>query len=180
MTRAGGSAAAAGGNVSFQKTLSGLSKKVLLPMVLGQLLRLTPALKLYTSNKKAAKRVSEAVLLSIVWNSFSNAFLAGVPLTLSALATLITITGGLHVGYFLLSLRFLPAPSRSHSAAAAFVASHKTLAFGLPLMRSVFGGRPDLAMVVAPLMVVHPLQLFLGGAVGPRVERWIEEGEEGK
>ena len=166
--------------MSFLKTLSGLSKKVLLPMVVGQLLRLTPALTLYTSNKKAAKRVSEAVLLSIVWNSFSNAFLAGVPLTLSSLAKLVAITGGLHALYFLASLRLLPAPSRSHSAAAAFVASHKTLAFGLPLMRSVFGARPDLALVVAPLMVVHPLQLFVGGAVGPRVERWIEEEGKGE
>ena len=148
-----------------------------MPMVLGQVLRLTPVLPFQARHKKSAKRISECILLSIVWNSFSNAFTSGTSLTLGTAGTLGVVTAGLHLAYFFFALVALPA-TRSKRVASAYVSSHKTLAFGLPLIRSVFDGHPDLAYYVAPLMIVHPLQLFLGGVMAGGLRGWIKE--EGK
>ena len=53
------------------------------------------------------------------------------------------------------------------ATAFAFCASHKTLAFGLPLIRTLFEGSPDLAYYCAPIMVLHPAQLFIGSLFAP-------------
>lgn len=61
----------------------------------------------------------------------------------------------------------------------AFCASHKTLAFGMPLLATVFGGgHSDLALLSAPLLVCHPMQLFLGAMLVPRFRRYVEKGKE--
>ena len=166
-----------GANISFLKTLTGLLKKVLLPMVLGQFLRLTPALKFYSSRKKLAKLASESILLSIVLNSFSNAFSTSTTLTVSTTLTLAATTVTLHLLYFATSFKVFGAlgVDRKNVIAYSFVSSHKTLAFGLPLIRQVFANDPNLAALVAPLMLIHPLQLFVGGAMKEKLLAYAEE-----
>jgi len=150
-------------------------------MAAGQLLRTSPkvlASAATPSNKSRSKRTSELILLGIVWNSFSNAFSAGVGVSLSAAATLLGITSTLHLLYFhFTSLLLKKAGSFTHGeiTAASFVASHKTLAFGLPLIKTVFEGDPLLPMYCAPLMLIHPAQLFIGGVLAGRRR---EEGEK--
>lgn len=65
--------------------------------------------------------------------------------------------------------------SRAEVVAAMFCASQKTLAFGLPLINTVFEGSPDLAAYCAPIMVVHPIQLILGSLLVPRLSNYTEE-----
>jgi len=154
-------------------TFLALSRKVLLPMAVGQALRRNPAilsLAATPQSKKASKFISEAILLSIVWNSFSNAFVAGLPITLPTILLLLTTTSLLHLLYFAATYYFLSTPlSFSHSLATAgsFVSSHKTLAFGLPLIKTVFANDPLLPLYCAPLLLIHPAQLFLGGFLPP-------------
>jgi hypothetical protein len=45
----------------------------------------------------------------------------------------------------------------------------------LPLIRQVFANDPNLASLVAPLMLIHPLQLFVGGAMKERLRTFVEE-----
>ena len=65
---------------------------------------------------------------------------------------------------------------RDRQVAAAFTASHKTLAFGLPLFATVFAGSPALALLSAPLLVLHPAQLLFGGLLVPRLRRYTTGG----
>jgi sodium/bile acid cotransporter 7 len=51
-----------------------------------------------------------------------------------------------------------------------FVASHKTLAFGLPLISTVFAGDVNLAAYSAPIMLLFPLQLIIGSLLVPQLE----------
>ena len=62
--------------------------------------------------------------------------------------------------------------------AATFCGAHKTLAFGLPLINTVFEGNPNLASYCAPIMLMHPLQLVIGSLVVPYFKQMVEEEEK--
>lgn len=64
------------------------------------------------------------------------------------------------------------------AVAAAFCASHKTLAFGLPLVNTIFAGSSNLASYCAPIMLVHPIQLLIGSFVVPYFKQFTEAKEE--
>jgi len=68
--------------------------------------------------------------------------------------------------------------SPGEAVAAAFCSSHKTLAFGLPLIQTIFEGNPNLAAYCAPLMLIHPLQLVLGSLLVPYFKTYTEESQE--
>jgi sodium/bile acid cotransporter 7 len=69
--------------------------------------------------------------------------------------------------------------SRPEIVAAMFCSSQKTLAFGLPLINTIFEGNPNLASFVAPLMFIHPLQMTLGSLLLPRISKYTSgENEE--
>ena len=59
--------------------------------------------------------------------------------------------------------------------AATFCASHKTIAFGMPLLKTIFDGSPSLALLCAPLLIYHPLQLVIGSALVPSLQRYAAE-----
>jgi solute carrier family 10 (sodium/bile acid cotransporter), member 7 len=54
-----------------------------------------------------------------------------------------------------------------------FCASQKTLAFGLPLVNTVFEGSSNLASYCAPIMFIHPIQLIIGSLIVPRLEQYM-------
>ena len=68
--------------------------------------------------------------------------------------------------------------SRGETVAAMFTASHKTLAFGLPLVNTIFEGNVNLAAYCAPIMFIHPLQLVLGSFFVPRLLEYTKGGEQ--
>lgn len=70
--------------------------------------------------------------------------------------------------------------TRGEVVAGVFCASHKTLAFGLPLINTIFEGNPNLAAYCAPIMFIHPLQLVLGSFLLPRLSKYTEEGDADK
>lgn len=59
---------------------------------------------------------------------------------------------------------------RADAIAATFCTSHKTLAFGLPLLNTIFEGNANLAAYCAPVMFIHPLQLLLGSILAERIK----------
>ena len=65
--------------------------------------------------------------------------------------------------------------SRKETIAAMFTASHKTLAFGLPLINTIFEGSPNIASYCTPLMFIHPLQLILGSLCVPALAKYVDE-----
>lgn len=152
---------------------SKLAVRVCLPVAAAQLLRRSAAVRAWqTAKAKLLKRTSEAALLAIVWNAFSTAFHVGLGVGAADLALLALGLPAIHA----LALLGLHAAFRTRSppgdaVAAAYCASHKTLAFGLPLIKTLFAGNADLAYYCAPIMVLHPLQLLLGSLLAPRLAR---------
>eukprot|EP00978_Attheya_sp_CCMP212_P031396 scaffold118470_cov56-Attheya_sp.AAC.2 len=153
-----------------------LCNKVLLPVTVGQLLRGTKMKDVYNKNSKQFKRLQEIILLSIVWNAFCNAFTKGMGLDLHHGIVLLTLLPLLHLGSLLASFGLFRTKifnfSRREQVAAMFCASHKTLAFGLPLVNTIFEGNSNLAAYCAPIMFIHPLQLVLGSLLVPRLSMY--------
>ena len=144
-------------------------------LAIGQLLRRTRAKDIYTKNSKLFKKTQEIILLSIVWNAFCNAFSGGLGLEFRHGLTLLFLLPTLHLGaLFVLQKVFQGWNERRDVIAAMFVASQKTLAFGLPLINTIFEGSPHLASYCAPLMIIHPLQLALGSFLVPRLSKYVE------
>jgi len=158
-----------------------LCNKVLLPVFIGQVLRATPAKQFYNNNSKKMKRLQEMILLSIVWNAFCEAFLRGMGMEMRHGIALLTLLPILHtsVAGLLFYIFKWCGFSRKDVISAMFCGSQKTLAFGLPLVNTVFEGNANLASYCAPIMFIHPLQLILGSLFAPMLSKYAaEEGEK--
>jgi len=160
-------------SLPFMDMLSKLIVKVLVPVLLGQILRIVALRGFYNKHKNFFKRFQEIILLSIVWNEFSNAFLKGFGLNLTNSVSLLAIIPTIHiVSLFLLFAMFsIMKFNRTQVISAMFCGSHKTLAFGLPLIQTIFDGSPEMASYCAPLMFIHPIQLMIGSLIVP----WLRE-----
>mmetsp|Transcript_26903 Transcript_26903/g.50378 ORF Transcript_26903/g.50378 Transcript_26903/m.50378 type:complete len:323 (-) Transcript_26903:974-1942(-) len=160
----------------FGKMVLKLCQKVLLPVTVGQLLRMTPAKEYYKQHSKTFKRLQEVVLLGIVWNAFCNAFSDGLGIGVKESIFLMLLLPSLHLATLGAFFKFFSLPSfqfsRSEAVAAMFCASQKTLAFGLPLVNTIFQGNPNLAAFCAPIMFIHPLQMTIGSFLLPMIQKY--------
>lgn len=153
--------------------------KVLLPVVVGQALRATPLRQLAKDQAKTCKRMQEILLLSILWNAFCTAMSTSMGLELRHGLILLILLPTIHLvglaGLYAVfaSLQF----PRDQVVAAMFCASQKTLAFGLPLVQTIFDGNPNLAAYCAPITYIHPIQLILGSALVPKLERYVQQAD---
>jgi solute carrier family 10 (sodium/bile acid cotransporter), member 7 len=170
----GGGAAGGSGGLDAGRIMFELVKLILAPLALGQLLRLALG-DWATKHKKRLGTLSTAVILFIVFAAFSDAAKGHVwtgrgpwlPLealaiaaTLFVLATVVTRglvrAAGLRAG---------------DAIAAEFCAVQKTLASGVPLAGVIFAGDPRTGLILLPLLIYHPLQLALHGALAARWAR---------
>ena len=173
---AGGGAAA---------SMSKLAYSVLLPVLVGMMIRASPTFgaSLVTRPVKARLKLgSDLVILSIVYNTFCNTFQSGFGVSGAEVTALIVVLCALLAGYK--ACVFVAARAaglaRKDIVAATFMGSQKTLAFGLPLIKALFGGSPDLVWFCLPVLVYHPLQTFVGSALVPKLRTFVEQGDKGE
>jgi sodium/bile acid cotransporter 7 len=156
-------------DVNFAAVCAKLAKTVLLPVALGQLARCSPRVATFAAKRKRlTKGLSELTLLCIIFNTFSDTFLQkSLVLRAADLATFALVMPAMYAATLILGARLLARlrVEPSDAIAVLYCSSQKTLAFGLPLIRLMFAGHPDLAFYTAPIMVLHPLQLFVGSVL---------------
>ena len=163
----------------FATMVMKLCQKVLLPVAIGQMLRTSGAAKdFYKRHSKKFKRLQETVLLGIVWNAFCNAFSDGLGIQVKHSLVLLALLPALHLvvlgaTFKLFSSKWLNF-TKEESIAAMFCSSQKTLAFGLPLINTIFQGNPNLALYCAPLMFIHPLHMAIGSFLLPTIQKYTE------
>ncbi len=112
-------------------------------------------------------------MIGLVWNAFCNAFTKGIGIEVSHGIFLLGLLASLHLGSFQLLYKMFSSKvfkfSKGDAIAATFCTSHKTLAFGLPLLNTIFEGNPNLAAYCAPVMFIHPLQLLIGSVLASKL-----------
>ncbi len=165
---------AGGGAVDAGTVIVELVKLIILPLVVGQVLRLRLA-DWAGRHKKRLSTLSMSVILFIVFAAFCDAAKAevwtryGAALPLQALV----IAVALFVAATAATRAVVRAAKlgRGDAIAAEFCAVQKTLASGVPLAGVVFAGDPRTGLILLPLLIYHPLQLTLHGALAARRAR---------
>ncbi|MGY5453268.1 bile acid:sodium symporter family protein [Agarivorans sp. MS3-6] len=152
-----------GVSMDIGATVSAICKMLLLPMVTGQLLR-PFLLNSFQRHKNVVNKIDKWVILLIVYNAFCDSVVEniwdGFSLTTLLLAllmcilVLLTVINGLV--YVARKLHF----AVEDEIAAVFCGSKKTLAAGVPMAKVIFGSDPNLGMLLLPIMLYHPIQIF--------------------
>lgn len=158
-----------GGNpMPMGKVILDLVIWLVTPLMFGQLCR--PWLGSWAArNKKFIHLVDRGTILLLVYTSFCDSMKQGVwsgqslgtvSLTL-AVALLIFLTVLTMAGWVCDRMGF----SVEDRIAAVFCGSKKTLASGVPMAQLIFGAHPGLSLILLPILIYHPLQLIICGAL---------------
>lgn len=152
------------GGIDLSSTLLNLSLMLLLPLILGQLVR--PLLgKFFARHKKYTNLIDKLVILLLVYAAFCNSMVSGlwqnqgnsvIAMAFVGSAVLLTVILLLTTGTAKL-LKF----NHADKVAAVFCATKKSLAAGAPMAALIFGNNPGLGLILLPIMIYHPLQLIV-------------------
>ncbi|RBW47601.1 bile acid:sodium symporter [Psychromonas sp. B3M02] len=152
-----------GVELDLMASIISISKLLLLPMILGQLAR-PLLLKFAERHKAVVNKVDKYVILLIVYNAFCNSIVNGIWSSFS-LEMLIT-SFVLCVAILLIMVHLIQWGARrsqfalADEVAAVFCGTKKTLAAGIPMATVIFGSDPKLGMILLPIMLYHPIQIF--------------------
>jgi sodium/bile acid cotransporter 7 len=148
-----------------------LSVEVLLPLTVGQILRLLAGKRAVVFER--LRQIPSVLLLYLIFCVFCATFSAtaavdtgrNIAVTISAAAILHGVL--LALSWWLSGLtvfRF----TRADRIAALFCSTQKTIALGVPLLSILYEHHPQLAWLTLPLVCYHPLQLVVSGVLAAR------------
>lgn len=150
----------------------------LVPFGAGMLLR--PLVReLVDKSKIWFTRISNGVIVWIVYAAFCDSVKDNVWGKHGAEVTLLTV---FFVVVLFAGISFLVYGAcvwlrlnREDRIAAYFCSVKKTLAMGVPLAALIFGHTADLPLILLPVMLYHPLQLFVNGVLAARWGKQIAD-----
>ena len=152
-----------GVELDLMASIISISKLLLLPMILGQLAR-PLLLKFAEKHKSVVNKVDKYVILLIVYNAFCNSIVNGIWSSFSIEMLLTSFV--LCVVILLIMVHLIQWGARrsqfslADEVAAVFCGTKKTLAAGIPMATVIFGSDPKLGMILLPIMLYHPIQIF--------------------
>lgn len=159
------------GGIDLGATLLDLCLMLLLPLVLGQLLRRWLA-GFFGRYKRYTSIIDKLVILLLVYAAFCNSMVSGIWQQQGNTVLLSAVLGSAVLLAIILwmttrtarALRF----SNADEIAAVFCASKKSLAAGVPMAALIFGNNPGLGLILLPIMIYHPLQLIVCSILAER------------
>jgi sodium/bile acid cotransporter 7 len=123
-------------------------------------------------------RISNAVIVFIVYSAFCDSIQAQIwarhGVAMSGLVFAFVAVLFAAMSLLVWTVCELSRLNREDWIAAYFCSVKKTLAMGVPLAMLIFGRRSDLSLILLPIMMYHPLQLFVNGLLA---SRWAKGGE---
>jgi sodium/bile acid cotransporter 7 len=152
-----------GAHMDLAASVISIAKLLLLPMLGGQLLR--PILVHFIQKHKSVVNIVDRfVILLIVYNSFCDSMINGVwsqfSVTLLAFSIFLCAVILLFITRVILKITHLCKFSVEDEIAALFCGTKKTLAAGVPMAQVIFGSDPRLGMILLPIILYHPMQIF--------------------
>jgi sodium/bile acid cotransporter 7 len=152
-----------GVELDLMASVVSIAKLLLLPMIAGQLLR-PILLKWVERHKAVVNKIDKVVILLIVYNAFCDSVANGIWSEFSVsmligsmvLCAMILLTMVHLIQWGARRARF----QLADEVAAVFCGTKKTLAAGVPMATVIFGADPNLGMLLLPIMLYHPIQIF--------------------
>ena len=166
-----------GVELDLMASVLSIAKLLLLPMIVGQILR--PYLVDWIAKHKGAVgKVDKYVILAIVYNAFCDSVENGIwhEFSIGLLASSIAVC----LVVLLFMVHFIQWGARRvnmnlpDEVAAVFCGTKKTLAAGIPMAKVIFGTDPTLGMILLPIMLYHPIQIFYCAILANRYARQTE------
>ena len=170
-----------GVELDLMASVLSIAKLLLLPMILGQLLR-PYLLAQADKHKSVVGKVDKYVILMIVYNAFSDSVSNGIWGEFSI--KLLAISFVLCVVILLMMSHGLQWGARRckfdlpEEVTAVFCGTKKTLAAGIPMANVIFAGDSRLGMILLPIMLYHPIQLFYCAILASRYVKQKEKNEQ--
>lgn len=154
-----------------------ISKLLLLPMIVGQFMR--PYLVAWVDRHKAVvNKIDKYVILLIVYNAFCDSVVNGIWSEFSMGLLVSSIAICTVILLFMVHLIQWGARRTKFTlpdeVAAVFCGTKKTLAAGIPMAKVIFGADPSLGMILLPIMLYHPIQIFYCAVLANRYARQSE------
>lgn len=164
-------AATTGQSLSLGDAILNLAGLLLLPLVIGQLLR--PVLGGWFARYRPYTSMFDRVfILVLVYASFCDSVKSGLFTHYGGGMLAVTLGGA---ALFLTVVLVLSTTvtrrlgfEKEDEIATVFCGSKKTLASGVPMARLIFGAHPGLGLIVLPLMFYHQLQLLVCSVLAER------------
>lgn len=161
-----------GNSQSVGAVLGEVSVLLILPLALGQLARRLGAKHWADQNKKRLTNFSNAIILFIVYAAFCNSVKADVWANQGLITLLLSLAGSAILMAFALGgtrlLGRLLGLAPTERIVLTISGTQKSLATGVPLANVIFGAHPALGVILFPIMIYHPAQLFVCGWLAAR------------
>lgn len=156
-----------------------LTSTVLIPLILGQVLRHFFWQSHLKNSGFPFSEVSSFVLLVIIYSTFCDTFSESMAVAVAdvvAVGLLILMVQMVAMFTVFALANYLRFPPRD-IVCIVFCAVHKSLTLGIPMLKIVFAGHPSLSLISLPLLVYHPTQILFGGMLVPGIRSWMETAE---
>ncbi|KAI8144034.1 SBF-like CPA transporter family-domain-containing protein [Fennellomyces sp. T-0311] len=183
------------GTVDYLSVLKTLGLTVLLPLVVGQVIRyFFPRQVKYLAAKLHFSIINSLALLCMVWSVFCDGVASNAFHKMSGVDIVAII--GVDIFMYLLgcsaciAVARVPWPgkstpdlvrkwrfSRQDAVAIMYCGATKTVSLGIPLINVLYADK-DMGIVGVlslPLLLYHIIQLFIGNFQVPFLKRWIEK-----
>uniref|UniRef100_A0A4W3IEC6 Sodium/bile acid cotransporter n=1 Tax=Callorhinchus milii TaxID=7868 RepID=A0A4W3IEC6_CALMI len=164
-------------SVPFTSIFSQLFMTVVVPLIVGQILR--RCMKDWVERKKPPfGAISSCVLLMIIYTTFCDTFSnSNIDLDTFSLIIIIFIIFFIQLIFmfltFAISTRKKSGFKAADTVAIMFCSTHKSLTLGIPMLKIVFSGYEHLSLISVPLLIYHPTQILLGGLLVGTVKTWM-------
>ncbi|XP_059682858.1 sodium/bile acid cotransporter 7 isoform X2 [Gavia stellata] len=164
-------------SVPFTSIFSQLFMTVVVPLIIGQIVR--RYIKDWLERKKPPfGTISSCVLLMIIYTTFCDTFAnPNIDLDKFSLIIVVLIIFSIQMSFmfltFLFSTRNNSSFTPADTVAIIFCSTHKSLTLGIPMLKIVFAGYEHLSLISVPLLIYHPAQILLGSLLVPTIKSWM-------
>jgi len=154
-----------------------LFSTVVIPLFVGQIVRHFFE-KEINSLKFPFSNFSSAVLLLIIYNSFCETFSRDVVIDVPSFLFLLLIVFASQLLFLYVSFQVGKSSiwglTRQDVIALILCSTHKSLTLGMPMINIMFSGRTEASLISIPLLIYHPMQIFLGSLLVPWMKKWLQ------
>ena len=171
------------GDVDLADVFYKLGLRVVVPICVGQVLQKTSkrVVNFVAKYKKYFKKAQMYTLIFIIYTVFCRTFVNETvssigDIFLMILFQFISLAVVMVLAWLLLRLFFRKQPELR--VMGLFGCTHKTVAMGVPLINAIYDGNPNIGVYMLPLLIWHPMQLVIGSALAPRLEKWVSQEKE--
>uniref|UniRef100_A0A6I8SEK0 Sodium/bile acid cotransporter n=1 Tax=Xenopus tropicalis TaxID=8364 RepID=A0A6I8SEK0_XENTR len=164
-------------SVPFTSIFSQLFMTVVVPLIIGQIVR--RYIKDWLERKKPPfGAISSCVLLMIIYTTFCDTFSnPNIDLDTFSLVIIVFIIFFIQLAFMLLTFLFSTSKNTgftpADTVAIVFCSTHKSLTLGIPMLKIVFAGYEHLSLISVPLLIYHPAQILLGSVLVPTIKSWM-------